>query len=138
MSLEFSAVLCPSDCWPFDCWLLLRGLKTMHLRTYKAQDNAVAVARFLQTPAKVPRVLYAGLPDHPGVGGYNGPCPPRAATENATRTFAYRLTLYALAQAPPLGLPRRLLARPAQRRGRRGGRCGSGRPRARGTRDHAR
>ena len=51
---------------PFDCWLLLRGLKTMHLRTYKAQDNAVAVARFLQTHAKVTRVLYAGLPDHPG------------------------------------------------------------------------
>ena len=50
--------------------------------------------------------VVVGLPDHPGVGGYNGPCPPRAATENATRTFAYRLTLYALDQAPPLGLPR--------------------------------
>ena len=51
---------------PFDCWLLLRGLKTMHLRTYKAQENAIAVARFLKTHAKVTRVLYAGLPDHPG------------------------------------------------------------------------
>jgi cystathionine beta-lyase len=45
---------------PFDSWLLLRGLKTMHLRVYAAQRNAVQVARWLNEHPKVTDVFYGG------------------------------------------------------------------------------
>jgi cystathionine beta-lyase len=51
---------------PFDCYLLLRGLKTLKLRVDAQQRNAVAIAKYLQTHSQVTRVLYPGLPDSPG------------------------------------------------------------------------
>jgi cystathionine beta-lyase/cystathionine gamma-synthase len=51
---------------PFDCWLLLRGLKTLAVRMDRHQTNALAVARFLSSHPSVERVFYPGLPDHPG------------------------------------------------------------------------
>jgi cystathionine beta-lyase len=51
---------------PFDCWLLLRGLKTMPLRMERAQQNAMAVASFLEGHPRVTAVYYAGLAGHPG------------------------------------------------------------------------
>ena len=51
---------------PFDCWLLLRGLKTLAVRMDRHQANALAVARFLAGHPRVERVYYPGLPDHPG------------------------------------------------------------------------
>jgi cystathionine gamma-lyase len=51
---------------PFDCWLLLRGLKTLAVRMDRHQANAMAVAGFLSRHPKVERVYYPGLPDHPG------------------------------------------------------------------------
>ncbi len=51
---------------PFDCWLLLRGLKTFAVRMDRHQRNAVAVARFLAAHPNVEAVHYPGLPDHPG------------------------------------------------------------------------
>jgi cystathionine beta-lyase/cystathionine gamma-synthase len=51
---------------PFDCWLLLRGLKTLAVRMDRHQANALAVARFLSRRPSVERVYYPGLPDHPG------------------------------------------------------------------------
>jgi cystathionine gamma-synthase len=51
---------------PFDAWLVLRGLKTLALRMQRHCENAGAVAAFLQSHAAVERVLYPGLPDHPG------------------------------------------------------------------------
>jgi cystathionine beta-lyase/cystathionine gamma-synthase len=50
----------------FDCWLLLRGLKTLAVRMDRHQANALAVARFLAGHARVERVYYPGLPEHPG------------------------------------------------------------------------
>lgn len=50
---------------PFDCWLLLRGLKTMHLRLERGQANALKVATFLRGHSRVTHVYYAGLVDHP-------------------------------------------------------------------------
>jgi cystathionine gamma-synthase len=49
---------------PFEAWLLLRGLRTLALRVRQASENALAVARFLETHHKVERVLYPGLPGH--------------------------------------------------------------------------
>ena len=51
---------------PFDCWLLLRGLKTLAVRMDRHQTNAFAVAEFLRSHPRVERVFYPGLPEHPG------------------------------------------------------------------------
>eukprot|EP00051_Salpingoeca_urceolata_P035620 m.30655 g.30655 ORF g.30655 m.30655 type:complete len:468 (-) comp9504_c0_seq1:25-1428(-) len=47
---------------PFPCWLFLRGIKTLAVRAERQQNNAAAVATFLQTHPAVVRVNYAGLP----------------------------------------------------------------------------
>jgi cystathionine gamma-synthase len=51
---------------PFDAWLTLRGLKTLGVRMDRHCDNAEAVVEFLSGHAAVDRVIYPGLPDHPG------------------------------------------------------------------------
>ena len=51
---------------PFDCWLVLRGLKTLAVRMRQHCANAVAIAGFLERHARVEKVLYPGLPHHPG------------------------------------------------------------------------
>ena len=51
---------------PFDCYLLLRGIKTLGVRMDRHCDNARAVADYLVGHPAVARVLYPGLPDHPG------------------------------------------------------------------------
>ena len=53
---------------PFDCWLTLRGLKTLELRMQRHADNAEAIAAALSTHPLVKRVYYPGLPTHPGHG----------------------------------------------------------------------
>lgn len=50
---------------PFDCWLVLRGLKTMALRVRAQQANAHIVAQWLQSSSCITQVIYAGLPDFP-------------------------------------------------------------------------
>lgn len=51
---------------PFNAWLLLRGLRSLPARMHWHCRNAMAVARFLAGHPAVSRVLYPGLPDHPG------------------------------------------------------------------------
>ncbi|MGH3024201.1 MAG: cystathionine gamma-synthase [Gaiellaceae bacterium] len=51
---------------PFDCWLVLRGLKTLALRMERHCENAHALAAFLAGHPAVERVYYPGLPGHPG------------------------------------------------------------------------
>ena len=51
---------------PFDCWLVLRGLKTLPVRMERQQENAIKVARWLGQNPHVNQVFYAGLPEHPG------------------------------------------------------------------------
>ncbi|MBL6918575.1 MAG: PLP-dependent transferase [Gammaproteobacteria bacterium] len=50
---------------PFDCWLNLSGLKTLHLRMKRHEESALQVAAFLEAHPKIDRVLYPGLPSHP-------------------------------------------------------------------------
>ncbi len=50
---------------PFDCWLTMLGVKTLHLRMKRHASNAQAVAEFLEAHAKVKRVTYPGLASHP-------------------------------------------------------------------------
>lgn len=51
---------------PFDCFLAMRGLKTLALRMKEHERNAMAVAKFLEKHPKVEKVIYPGLPSHPG------------------------------------------------------------------------
>jgi cystathionine gamma-synthase len=51
---------------PFDAWLVLRGLKTLAVRMERHCENARAVVEFLRGHPRVERVLYPGLPEHPG------------------------------------------------------------------------
>ena len=50
---------------PFDCWLNLSGLKTLHLRMKRHEESALAIAEFLEGHSKIDRVLYPGLASHP-------------------------------------------------------------------------
>ena len=65
---------------PFECWLLLRGLRTLFVRYRAASDNAMAIARHFSNHPKIERVLYPGLATHKShaiakrqmVDGYGG------------------------------------------------------------------
>jgi len=50
---------------PFDSWIVLRGLKTLAVRMRQHEENALAVARFLQDHPAIETVSYPGLPSHP-------------------------------------------------------------------------
>lgn len=60
--LQNSAGMIPS---PFDCWLLTRGIKTLHLRMERHCDNAMKISNFLEKHDKVKRVYYPHLISHP-------------------------------------------------------------------------
>ena len=51
---------------PFDCWLTLRGLRTLELRMRRHEENASAIADALERHPRVSRVYYPGLSSHPG------------------------------------------------------------------------
>jgi cystathionine gamma-synthase len=68
---------------PFDCWLILRGIKTLSIRMERQQENALAIAKWLQTHEKVKNVYYPGLPDHPGY----------EISRNQSRGFGSMLTI---------------------------------------------
>ena len=64
---------------PFDCFLTMLGLRTLHLRMERHNKNAISVANFLQEHPKVSRVAYPGLKSDPGyeiakeqMSGYSG------------------------------------------------------------------
>lgn len=49
---------------PFNAWLLIQGLETLHLRVERHSENALKVAKYLEAHDKVEWVSYAGLPSH--------------------------------------------------------------------------
>lgn len=51
---------------PFDCWLILRGMKTLGIRMERSQENGIRIAEWLKTQSIVQKVYYPGLPEHPG------------------------------------------------------------------------
>ncbi|HEX8243854.1 MAG TPA: PLP-dependent transferase, partial [Longimicrobium sp.] len=50
---------------PWDCWLALRGTKTLHVRMAAHNANGLRIAQWLETQEKVQRVIYPGLSSHP-------------------------------------------------------------------------
>ena len=51
---------------PFDCWLILRGIKTLGIRMEWSQENAIKIANWLKEQPVVKHVYYPGLQEHPG------------------------------------------------------------------------
>ncbi|MFK5959069.1 MAG: aminotransferase class I/II-fold pyridoxal phosphate-dependent enzyme [Lutibacter sp.] len=49
---------------PFDCWLITRGIQTLHLRVTKQSENAIKLATYLEKHPKIEKVHYPGLESH--------------------------------------------------------------------------
>jgi cystathionine gamma-synthase len=62
-AIQYSGGAVPS---PFDCWLILRGMRTLPWRMRAHSENAMKIAEFLAQHRKVVRVYYPGLRSHPG------------------------------------------------------------------------
>ncbi|MDI3339205.1 MAG: cystathionine gamma-synthase [Sphaerobacter sp.] len=106
---------------PFDCWLVLRGIKTLSVRMREHSANAQAIAEMLREHPAVERVYYPGLPDHPGhavarrqmARGFGGMVSftVRGGYE-AARTVVGRTRLFTLAES--LGGVESLIEHPGQ------------------------
>lgn len=104
---------------PFDCFLVLRGIKTLAIRMERHQENAVKIARFLVDHPKVKKTIYPGLESHPEhqiakrqMSGFGGIITffIRGGLE-AARGFLERVEVFALAES--LGGVESLIEHPA-------------------------
>lgn len=104
---------------PFDCWLTILGVKTLHLRMKRHASNAQLVAEFLEAHSKVERVTYPGLPSHPQhdiakqqMDGYSGMISfELVGGVSAGRTVMNSVKLCALAES--LGAVETMITHPA-------------------------
>jgi cystathionine beta-lyase/cystathionine gamma-synthase len=104
---------------PFDCWLLLRGIKTLALRVERHCSNAMEVAAALERNKAVARVHYPGLASHPGhaiaarqMRMFGGMVSFEVADEAAAMRTLERLKLFAIAES--LGAVESLAEHPAR------------------------
>jgi len=92
---------------PFDCWLTLRGLKTLSLRMERHCSNALRIAEFLEADPRVAKVYYPGLPSHPQheiakkqMKAFGGMVSFEiAGTEKHARIFAENTSVFLLAES---------------------------------------
>ncbi|TML10254.1 MAG: cystathionine gamma-synthase, partial [Actinobacteria bacterium] len=91
---------------PFDCWLVLRGAKTLAVRMRQHSANALAIAGFLERHPRVEKVLYPGLPHHPGhsiaarqMRDFGGMISFLAESEEEAVALVERTTLWKLAES---------------------------------------
>ncbi len=63
--LRFIQNSCGAVPGPHDCWLVLRGIKTLHVRMDRHCENGEKIAKYLRSHPKVDRVLWVGFEDHP-------------------------------------------------------------------------
>ena len=106
---------------PWDCWLALRGIKTLTLRMQRHQENAGELARWLAAEVAAkggPKVVYPGLPDHPGhalarkqMAGFGGIVSLVFPDLESGKRFAEALRLFSLAES--LGGVESLVTHPA-------------------------
>ncbi|HZE83463.1 MAG TPA: PLP-dependent aspartate aminotransferase family protein [Puia sp.] len=105
---------------PFDSWLLIRGIETLHLRIRQHCASAQVIAGFLESHPEVDKVFYPGLPSHPGheiagrqAKGYGGivSFTLKEDTEAAAIAFATSTGLFRLAES--LGGIKSLISHPA-------------------------
>jgi cystathionine beta-lyase/cystathionine gamma-synthase len=103
---------------PFECWLVLRGVKTLAVRMRQHDANGRAVAAWLQQHPKVRRVYYPGLPDHPQhalarrqMDGFGSMMTFDVGTQEAANKMLRRLQVCVLGES--LGGVETLLSHPA-------------------------
>jgi cystathionine beta-lyase/cystathionine gamma-synthase len=103
---------------PFDCWLALRGTKTLALRMRQHDANGRRIAQWLEQRREVKRVHYPGLPSHPQhtlacrqMQGFGGMVSIELGSLEAARRFLERTRLFALAES--LGGVESLVGHPA-------------------------
>ena len=104
---------------PFDCFLVLRGIKTLAIRMERHQENAMKIAQFLEKHTKVRKVIYPGLKSHPqyelakrqmsGFGGIISFFIKGGL--DASRSFLERVEIFSLAES--LGGVESLIEHPA-------------------------
>ena len=104
---------------PFDCWLLLRGVKTLALRVERQSQNAMELATALQSNKAVKRVFYPGLESHPNrsvaarqMRMFGGMVSFEVADEATAFRTLERLKIFALAES--LGAVESLAEHPAR------------------------
>lgn len=107
---------------PFDSWLTIRGIETLSLRIQKHSENALSVARYLETVEYVDKVFYPGLASHKNHavaarqqnGGFGGVVSftLKNDTEDAASKFTQLTELFKLAES--LGGVKSLICHPAQ------------------------
>jgi cystathionine beta-lyase/cystathionine gamma-synthase len=104
---------------PFDSWLVLRGLKTLAVRMRQHCRNAEAIAGWLSRHSRVEKVLYPGLPDHPGhaiaarqMRDFGGMISFLAESEEEAVALVARTKLFKLAES--LGGVESLIEHPAR------------------------
>jgi cystathionine beta-lyase len=106
---------------PFDSWLLIRGIETLHLRIRQHCASALAIAEFLQQHPAVDKVYYPGLATHPGHAvaaaqskGFGGivSFSLKEDTQEAATAFVTSTELFKLAES--LGGIKSLVSHPAQ------------------------
>jgi cystathionine beta-lyase/cystathionine gamma-synthase len=103
---------------PFDCWLVLRGLKTLPLRMRQHCDTAGRIAAWLAERSDIPATYYPGLPTHPQhelarrqMSGFGGMVSIELGSVERMRKVVPRFRLFALAES--LGGVESLLGHPA-------------------------
>lgn len=104
---------------PFDCWLVLRGIKTLGVRMRQHAANAGELAAWLESHPKIERVIYPGLSSHPEhklaelqMGGFGGMISFFVRGDlAASRRFLAKLELFTLAES--LGGVESLIEHPA-------------------------
>lgn len=103
---------------PMDCWLVLRGTKTLHVRMEAHNRNGLAVARFLEKHPKVEGVNYPGLASHPQhelakrqMRGFTGMLSLELGSPERARKFVEGTRIFALAES--LGGVESLIGLPA-------------------------
>ncbi len=103
---------------PMDCWLCLRGTKTLHVRMREHNANGLAVARFLETHPAIDEVHYPGLSSHPQhtlaarqMAGFGGMVSVTLPTRDAVRGLVEGTRIFALAES--LGGVESLISVPA-------------------------
>jgi cystathionine beta-lyase len=119
--VKFLQNACGAVLGPFDSWLLIRGIETLHLRIRQHCASASEIASFLVSHPAVDRVYYPGLVTHPGHGvaaaqskGFGGivSFSLKADTVEAATAFVTSTKLFKLAES--LGGIKSLVSHPAQ------------------------
>jgi len=103
---------------PFDCWLCLRGIKTLALRMERHNQSALAIAEWLAGQSKLKKVFYPGLKNHPGhelhkrqASGFGGMIAFETGSIERGAAFLRATRLFALAES--LGGVESLISHPA-------------------------